>query len=95
MIEEKKIDVGPIRGDYEAYEKVNKYMLENNMSEEEWLWSGSWTSEGCWIRCGSKSYAVFWRLNNAQSTSLNQSQPVDKSQPVDRNRIIPCRLDYA
>ena len=60
VIEEKKIDVGPIWGNYEADEKVKKYMVKNNMFEKGWHWSGSWCSD--W---GITSYAVFWRLKNA------------------------------
>ena len=47
--------VGPIWGQYEAAEKVNKYMTENNMHEQQWVWTGSWNSE-----CGT-SYARFDR----------------------------------
>ena len=60
MIEEKKIDVGPILGNNEADQKVKQYMAKNNMFEEGWRWSGSW-----WSDCGNNSYAVFWRLKNA------------------------------
>ena len=45
MIEEKKIDVGPILGNNEADEKVKQYMAKNNMFEEGWHWSGSWWSD--------------------------------------------------
>ena len=62
MIEERKIDVGPIWGNNEADEKVKKYMVKNNMFEKGWYWSGSWSSD--W---GITSYAVFWRLKNAPS----------------------------
>ena len=61
MIEEKKIDVGPFWGNNEADEKVKKYMAKNNMLEEGWHWSGSWSSD--W---GITSYAVFWRLKDTQ-----------------------------
>ena len=47
--------VGPIWGQREAAEKVNKYMTENNMHDQNWQWFGSWWSEG------GTSYAVFWR----------------------------------
>ena len=48
--------VGPIWGQYEAAEKVNKYMIENNMHGQKWHWSGVWNSED------GTSYAEFWRL---------------------------------
>lgn len=48
--------VGPIWGQYEAAEKVNQYMTENNMHDEKWHWSGHWNSEN------GTSYAEFQRL---------------------------------
>ena len=68
MIEKEKRDVGPIWGNYEVDEKVKKYMDRHNMFEERWHWSGALTSGR-----GRTSYAVFWRLNNAEPISLNQS----------------------
>ena len=34
--------VGPIWGQHEAAEKVNKYMTENNMHGQKWHWCGAW-----------------------------------------------------
>ena len=48
--------VGPIWGQHEAAEKVNKYMTENNMHGQKWHWCGAWNSEE------GTSYAEFWRL---------------------------------
>ena len=48
--------VGPIWGQHEAAEKVNKYMTEHNMHGQKWHWCGAWNSEG------GTSYAEFWRL---------------------------------
>ena len=47
--------VGPIWGNYEAAEKVNKYMTENNMHDQNWQWLGAWHSKG------GTSYAEFCR----------------------------------
>ena len=63
MIEEKKIDVGPIWGNHEADKKVKAFMVENNMFEEGWHWTGHWNSDR-----GKTSYAYFWRLKNAPPT---------------------------
>ena len=48
--------VGPIWGQHEAAEKVNKYMGENNMHGQKWHWTGQWNSEA------GTSYAEFLRL---------------------------------
>ena len=69
MIEEKKIDVGTISGNNEADEKVKKYMTKNNMLEEGWHWSGSWSSD--W---GINSYAVFWRLKDTPTISKKRGK---------------------
>ena len=48
--------VGPIWGQHEAAEKVNKYMIEQNMHGQKWHWTGSRNSED------GTSYAEFLRL---------------------------------
>ena len=37
--------VGPIWGQYEASDKVTKFMTENNMQDQQWTWNGHWNSE--------------------------------------------------
>ena len=48
--------VGPIWGQHEAAEKVNKYMTEHNMHGQKWHWNGHWSSED------GTAYAEFVRL---------------------------------
>ena len=48
--------VGPIWGQYEAADKVNQYMTENNMHGQKWHWNGHWSSED------GTAYAEFVRL---------------------------------
>ena len=48
--------VGPIYGQYEAAEKVTQYMTENNMHDQQWVFTGHWNSEN------GTSYAQFVRI---------------------------------
>ena len=57
--------VGPILGQYEAAEKVTKYMTDNHMIVERWNWTGTWSSENL------TSYAEFWRLKNVEQYPHN------------------------
>ena len=63
MIEEKRLEVGPIWGNDEAEKKVTAFMVKNKMLEEGWHWTGHWNSDR-----GKTSYAYFWRLKNAPPT---------------------------
>ena len=55
-IEEKNMHVGPIWGNYEADKKVKAFMVNENMFENGWHWTGHWFS------VHGSSYADFWRV---------------------------------
>ena len=54
--------VGPIWGNYEADKKVKAFMVNENMFEKGWHWTGHWYSDR------GTSYADFWRVKNSPPT---------------------------
>lgn len=65
--------VGPINGNYEAAEKVRKFMAEKTMLAKGWSWNGQWKSEG------GTSYAQFLRIRNACVPDLQVACNKDKT----------------
>lgn len=64
--------VGPIYGNYEAAQKVRKFMSEKTMLAQGWAWNGQWNSEG------GTSYAQFLRIRNACVPDLQVTCNKDK-----------------
>ena len=63
--------IGPIWGQHEAEEKVNRFVVENEMSD--WTWTGSWNSED------GTSYAEFEKSVNTWAESVDGIQIVFKN----------------